>query len=86
MGDGSDRDRVVAIKDYRHANAKRCGPDGEACRLAVTRTYKELRGRGLQDRVAFDAGLRVYCLRHPDVPAADARDRVAGWISDELGQ
>ena len=86
MGDGADMDRVVAIKDYWHVKAERCETDGEACRRAVTRTYNELRERGLQDPVAFDAGLRVYCLRHPEVPAADARDRVAAWISDALGQ
>ena len=86
MGDGADRGRVVAIKDYRQAKARRCDTEREACRRAVTRTYQELRERGLQDPMAFEAGLRVYCLRHPEVPAADARDRVAAWISDELGQ
>lgn len=86
MGDGGDMDRVVAIKDYRHVRAKRCAVDGEACRRAVTRTYAELRERGIGDSKAFETGLRVYCLRHPEVPAADARDRVAAWISDELGQ
>lgn len=86
MGDGAEMDRVVAIKDYRQAKARRCNVDGEACRRAVTRTYHELRGRGILDSRAFEAGLRVYCLRHPEVPAAEARDRVAAWISDELGQ
>jgi len=86
MGDGADTDRVVAIKDYRQAKSERCDVDGEACRRAVTRTYHELREHGIHDPMAFQASLRVYCLRHPEVPPADARDRVAAWISDELGQ
>lgn len=59
---------------------------GDGCRQAVTRTYRELRERGVSDRFAFEAGLRLYGLRHPEVPRAAARDCVAGWISHALGQ
>jgi hypothetical protein len=59
---------------------------GDGCRQAVTRTYRELRQRGVSDRYAFEAGLRLYGLRHPEVPPAAARDCVADWISHALGQ
>ncbi|MGF1611011.1 MAG: hypothetical protein ACFCUQ_16525 [Kiloniellales bacterium] len=59
---------------------------GDGCRQAVTRTYRELRRRGLSDRRAFEAGLRLYGLRHPELPPAAARDQVAEWICGELGQ
>lgn len=52
------------------------------CQQAVTRTYRELRARGLGDVSAFYAAARVFCWHHPDVSPREARFAVAEWLDD----
>lgn len=52
----------------------------DACYLAVTTAYRELRARGETDRVSFHSALAVFRHHHPEVPAAKAPYVVAEWI------
>lgn len=57
----------------------RCQP----CQVAVTRAYHDLRARGLGDRTAFFAAVRLCAIRHPERGQADCIDTVAGWLADD---
>jgi len=51
-----------------------------ACRIVVTRAYRELRDRKLPDIQAFDTAARIYRLHHPEVLESDARFTIAEWL------
>lgn len=86
-GKRSGGHRVISLGGIRVAAAGgACEACADSCRRAVIRTYRELRNRGVSDRFAFEAGLRLYSLRHPEATPRVARDNVADWISEELGQ
>ena len=80
--------QLIWLRDYRKptisAMPGQCS-DVDSCRRAVTRAYRELRAHGVVDRAAFEAGVTLYRIRHPEILAHEARDRVAEWISEELG-
>ena len=52
----------------------------EACRAAVTRTYREMRGLGKDEAIAFEAALRVLALRHPEKSPATRVSVLAEWL------
>lgn len=52
----------------------------ESCRLAVTRTYQELRKRGEDQITAFRAAMHVLALRHPGQRRALRADLVLSWL------
>jgi hypothetical protein len=55
---------------------------GCECWGAVTRAFRELKGRGVPDTAAFNAATRVYQFYHPEVSAVDARFTVAEWVDE----
>lgn len=60
-----------------------CGPatDGDCCRPAVQRAYRELLAKGEPDRYCFEAALTVYRWHHPETPAAAASGIVTAWVA-----
>ncbi len=57
----------------------------QPCQVAVQRTYRDLRAKGMGDRLAFDAAVRVCAIRHPERDFWDCVDTVAAWL-DEGGE
>ena len=55
--------------------AKDCG-----CRVAVTRTYRELRERNIPEIPAFDTAVTIFRLHHPEVPDHESRFTIAEWL------
>ncbi|MDA1098881.1 MAG: hypothetical protein O2967_07830 [Proteobacteria bacterium] len=53
-----------------------------ACRIVVTRTYRELRARNVPENWAHDAAARIFNLHHPAVPEYHARLAVAQWLDE----
>lgn len=54
--------------------------DGCVCLEAVSRAYRELKGRGYPDPAAFEAAETVFAYHHPEASAAQVRDTVAKWL------
>jgi hypothetical protein len=52
----------------------------DRCYQAVTKTYRELRARGVSDRISFDSAVAVYRQHHPEVPASRAPYVISDWI------
>lgn len=50
------------------------------CRMAVTRTFRELRDRNVPDESALESAARVYRFHHPKVSEEDARSVVSRWL------
>jgi hypothetical protein len=55
-------------------------PVTAACRQAVLRTYATLKGRGADERVAFEAAEIVYSWHHPEVPRQRVPFVIADWL------
>lgn len=51
-----------------------------ACRIAVTRVYRELRERNIPEISAFDTAATIFRLHHPEVPELKARFTIAEWL------
>ncbi len=60
------------------------GCDAGSCRVAVVRTYRELRDRGASDRWAFGSAMIVFRNHHPEVASAEVPYRIAGWIEEAI--
>ena len=56
--------------------AEICG----ACRTAVLRTYREMRGQGEDEVSAFRTALRVLALRHPERSAGARTALLIEWL------
>lgn len=56
--------------------------DGDCCRPAVQRAFREMRARGQPERYCLEAALTVYRWHHPDTPEAKAAGIVADWVGD----
>lgn len=50
------------------------------CYTAVTRTYRNLRDRGLPEDHAFSASVRVFRYYHPEQRQVEALDTVGDWL------
>jgi len=60
-----------------------CGNgDGDCCRPAVVRAYREMRDRGQPDRFCYEAAMAVYRWHHPETPDEGAEAIVSGWVFD----
>ena len=62
-----------------------CGQTA-ACKTASVRAYNELRTRGILDRDAFKAAVRVFRHHHPDTPFNEANFAVAEWLAPETAE
>lgn len=69
--------RIVACRDT--------GTNGDCCRPAVERAFRELREKGQPERYCLEAALTVYRWHHPETPEAQAAGIVAGWVEPEAG-
>ncbi|SNT15177.1 MULTISPECIES: hypothetical protein [unclassified Azospirillum] len=56
--------------------------DGDCCRPAVTRAYREMRASGAPEPYCLDAALAVYRWYHPESTEPDAAGIVSYWIAD----
>lgn len=70
--------RPPFVDTLRLADCERaaCG-----CRAIVERTYRELVDHGQPRAHALDAALVVLRWHHPEVPAPEANEIVARWVS-----
>ena len=50
------------------------------CYTAVTRTYSNLKDKGLSEDHAFAASVRVFRFYHPEKRRVDALDTVSDWL------
>lgn len=57
------------------------GGDGDCCRPAVTRAYREMRASGAPEPYCVDAAMAVYRWYHPESTEPDAVGIVSFWIS-----
>lgn len=57
------------------------GGNGDCCRPAVVRAYREMHAKGQPDRYCFEAAVIVYLWHHPDTPQPEAMDIVGSWVS-----
>jgi hypothetical protein len=67
---------------------RRCGSgdgaragDGDCCRPAVTRAYREMRASGAPEPYCVDAAMAVYRWYHPESTEPDAASVVSFWVS-----
>ncbi len=53
-----------------------------ACRIAVTRVYRELKERDISEVSAFDTAARIFRLHHPEIPERESRFTIADWVDE----
>lgn len=54
------------------------------CRQAATRAYRELRRRGIAERHAFGAAVRVFGYHFPATSPLHAFNVVSDWVDDSI--
>jgi len=58
-----------------------CPTPNCVCREAVTRTFRELRDRGVTDSDALESAINVYRYHHPTADGGAARTLIAAWTN-----